>query len=101
MGSPKNYPGAGGNAVLPMHLDIVWAKANWSTSLKAFFLSEPAKMEVISGGLKVNGDMVRKFLCEDLDIWPNIPAKAQKFLKESYPGTGPRSANPLLNFFKK
>jgi hypothetical protein len=99
MGSPKDYPGARGNPALPMHLDIVWAKESWSTCLRTFFLSEPAPMATVRGGIKMNADLVRKFLCEDLDVWNQIPPKAQKFLKESYPGTGPRSKNPLFNLF--
>lgn len=100
MSSPRSYPGARGNPALPLHLDLVWAKDNYSSCLKAFFLEETPQLDHLQGGLKITPDLVQKFLCEDSTLWSHIPVESQKFIRKCYPGIIPKGQNPLFNIFR-
>lgn len=84
LGSPKSYPEARGNPALPMHLDIVKGERECSNSLKDFFISERPSLQIISSGLVMRKEIVRRFLCEDQMLWSTMPLEAREYFQQCY-----------------
>ncbi len=84
LGSPKSYPEARGNPALPLHLDLHAANENYTSCLRDFFMDRSIPGEILRSGFVPNGQVVRKFLCEDQLVWPKMPEKAKVYFKQIY-----------------
>lgn len=81
LGAPKRYQEARGNPALPMHLDIVNAEVNYPAALKEFFLRDKTSVEQLKSGLKIDGQIVRNFLCHEQQLWPGLSPQAQVYFR--------------------